>query len=80
MKMITIYAAFASIMPACYNSVALAWIIYRRDIADANALAVVAKWREEKEAQNPPREVCLRNERDTRYIKVRVTGETTSFQ
>ncbi|KOX78618.1 hypothetical protein WN51_07479 [Melipona quadrifasciata] len=39
---------------------------FRRDIADANALVVVAKWREEKEAQNPLREVCLRNERDTR--------------
>lgn len=37
----------------CYNSVVLAWIIYQRDIADANALAVVAKWREEKEAQKP---------------------------
>lgn len=25
-------------------------------------------------------EVCLRNERGTRHIKVHVTGETTSFQ
>lgn len=51
----------------------------RWDIADANALAVVAKWREEKEAQNPGEEVCLRNEPGTRRIKVHGNGRNNQF-